>query len=80
MTGKARVHFGGAFYQVTARGNQGAKVFKSAPDYKLYLRLLKDYQKPYPFLPYAYFLMPTQWLPLFDRFTGFQASGSAGGF
>jgi REP element-mobilizing transposase RayT len=59
MARKPRVHFAGAFYHVIARGNKGAKVFKSAQDYKLYLRFLKDYKKRYPFLLYAYVLMPT---------------------
>jgi len=40
-------------------GNKGAKVFKTAKDFKLYLRFLKEYKKRYPFLLYAYVLMPT---------------------
>ncbi len=59
MARKPRVHFGGAFYHVIARGNKGAKVFKSAQDYSAYLRFLKDYKKRYPFFLYAYVLMPT---------------------
>ena len=59
MARKPRVHFAGAFYHVIARGNKGAKVFKTAQDYKLYLRFLKEYKKRYPFLLYAYVLMPT---------------------
>ena len=59
MARKARVHFEGAFYHVIARGNKGAKLFKFAQDYKLYLRFLKEYKKRYPFLLYSYVLMPT---------------------
>jgi putative transposase len=59
MARKQRVHFAGAFYHVIARGNKGAKVFKSAQDYKLYLRFLREYKSRYPFLLYAYVLMPT---------------------
>ena len=59
MARKPRVHFAGAFYHVIARGNKGAKVFKSAQDYRFYLRFLKDYKNRYPFLLYAYVLMPT---------------------
>jgi len=59
MARKPRVHFAGAFYHVIARGNKGAKVFKSAQDFKLYLSFLKEYKKRYPFLLYAYVLMPT---------------------
>jgi REP element-mobilizing transposase RayT len=59
MARKPRVHFAGAFYHVIARGNKGAKVFKSAQDFKLYLSFLKDYKKRYPFLLYAYVLMPS---------------------
>ena len=59
MARKPRVHFAGAFYHVIARGNKGAKVFKTASDYKIYLRFLKEYKKRYPFLLYAYVLMPT---------------------
>jgi len=59
MGRKPRVHFAGAFYHVIARGNKGAKVFKTDQDYKLYLRFLKEYKKRYPFLLYAYVLMPT---------------------
>ena len=62
MARKPRVHFAGAFYHVIARGNKGAKVFKTAQDYKLYLRFLKEYKKRYPFLLYAYVLMPTHFL------------------
>jgi len=59
MARKPRIHFAGAFYHVIARGNRGAKVFKTAQDYRLYLRFLKEYKKRYPFLLYAYVLMPT---------------------
>jgi len=59
MARKPRVHFAGAFYHVIARGNKGVKVFKTAQDYKLYLRFLKEYKKRYPFFLYAYVLMPT---------------------
>src|SRR4030043_1182145 len=59
MARKPRVHFAGAFYHVIARGNKGAKVFKSAQDYRFYLRFLKAYKNRYPFLLYAYVLMPT---------------------
>jgi putative transposase len=58
MARKPRVHFAGAFYNVIARGNKGAKVFKTHQDYKLYLRFLKDYKERYPFFLYAYVLMP----------------------
>src|SRR4030042_1804878 len=54
MARKPRVHFAGAFYHVIARGNKGAKVFKTAQDYKLYLRFLKEYKKRYTFLLSAY--------------------------
>jgi putative transposase len=59
MARKERVHFSGALYHVIVRGNKGAKVFKSAQDYQLYLRFLKEYKSRYPFLLYAYVLMPT---------------------
>jgi len=59
MARRQRVHFAGAFYHVIARGNKGVKVFKSAQDYRLYLRFLKEYKSRYSFLLYAYVLMPT---------------------
>ena len=59
MARKERVHFSGALYHVIVRGNKGAKVFKSAQDYQLYLRFLKEYKSRYPFFLYAYVLMPT---------------------
>jgi len=59
MARKQRVYFPGALYHVIARGNKGAKVFKSAQDYKLYLRFLKEYKSRYAFLLYAYVLLPT---------------------
>ena len=59
MARKPRVHFAGAFYHIISRGNKGAKVFRSAQDYRLYLRFLKEYKKRYPFLLYAYVLMPS---------------------
>lgn len=59
MARKPRVHFSGAFYHVIARGNKGAEVFRSAHDYNLYLRFLREYKSRYPFFLYAYALMPT---------------------
>jgi putative transposase len=59
MARKPRVHFAGAFYHVIARGNKGTRVFKTVQDYKLYLRFLREYKKRYPFLLYAYVLMPS---------------------
>lgn len=59
MARKPRVHFAGAFYHVIARGNKGAKVFKTPRDYSLYRQFLKEYKERYSFILYAYVLMPT---------------------
>lgn len=36
MARKPRLHFAGAFYHIIARGNKGAKVFKSTHDKALF--------------------------------------------
>jgi putative transposase len=59
MARKPRVHFPGALYHVIARGNKGQRVFRREEDYKLYLKLLREYKEAFGFLLYAFALMPT---------------------
>ena len=59
MARKPRVHFPGALYHVIARGNKGQRVFRREEDFKLYLKLLREYKEAFGFLLYAFALMPT---------------------
>jgi REP element-mobilizing transposase RayT len=59
MGRRPRIHFAGAFYHVIARRNRGQKVFREDGDYRLYLRLLKEYKERFGYLLHGYALMPT---------------------
>jgi putative transposase len=59
MARKPRVHFPGALYHVIARGNNGQRVFRREEDYRLYLKLLREYKEAFGFLLHAFASMPT---------------------
>ena len=53
-----RIEFPGAFYHVYARGNNKQKIFMDTQDYTVYLDRVERYYNRYPFILYAYALMP----------------------
>lgn len=59
MARKPRVHFPGALYHVIARGNKGQRIFRQEEDFKLFLKLLREYKEAFDLLLYAFALMPT---------------------
>jgi len=58
MARKPRIEFPGALYHVIARGNQRRRIFLETKDFEDYLVRLWSYHEKYPFILYAYCLMP----------------------
>jgi len=58
MPRKPRIEYSGAFYHVISRGNNRKEVFHREDDYKEFLRCLEITLERYPFILYAYQLMP----------------------
>lgn len=52
------IHFPGALYHITARGNNKQNIFYNEKDFFRYLLNIKRYKKEVPFHLYAYTLMP----------------------
>ena len=57
MARPPRVEYEGAFYHVTARGNEKRKIFISQSDYVKYLSKLSDALQKYEVILNAYVLM-----------------------
>ena len=57
MSRKQRVHYNGAIYHVTARGNNRQIIFNDEFDKMYYLSLLRHYKDKYECKLYAYVLM-----------------------
>ena len=58
MPRKPWIHFFGALYHVTARGNRRQKIFLNNKDYQPYIRFLNEYKNRYGFSLYGYTLLP----------------------
>ena len=58
MAREPRIHYPGAVYHVTSRGNNRQVIFNSEADYKRFLVILNTVKGKVPFLIYAYCLMP----------------------
>ncbi len=58
MSRPLRIHFEGAFYHITARGNNKENVFCDAPDREKYLHFVERYKGRFDFRLHAYALMP----------------------
>lgn len=58
MTKLPRIHFAGAVYYITSRGDNNENIFKDAADYRFYLELLKKYKQQYGFKLFSYCLLP----------------------
>lgn len=52
-----RIHYAGAVYHVTARGNNREVIFRDGDDKNYYLSLIKKYKEKFNFSLYAYVLM-----------------------
>ncbi|WP_026672856.1 transposase [Alkalihalobacterium bogoriense] len=57
MARKQRIWYPGAMYHITCRGNRKWPIFHDEADYNMYLFLLIETQKRYPFLLHSYCLM-----------------------
>lgn len=58
MARKVRVCFPGAVYHVMARGNEQARIYRSAQDYQLFLKTLDEALLGFEVVLHAYCLMP----------------------
>ena len=61
MARPLRITFEGAFYHVTARGNERRKIFLSPGDYNKFLSYLKDSVEKYGAIVHAFVLMPNHY-------------------
>jgi REP element-mobilizing transposase RayT len=52
-----RIEYAGAFYHVTARGNERKKIFFSKRDYQKFKEYLVDAKKKYGIVLHAYVMM-----------------------
>jgi putative transposase len=57
MARPIRIEYEGAFYHVTARGNERRKIFFSKKDYEKFKQYLSDAREKYCFKLHAYVLM-----------------------
>ena len=57
MARPLRIEYEGAFYHITARGNERKRVFFSTSDYQRFKDYLKEAQKKYGYVLYCYVLM-----------------------
>ena len=56
-TRKKRKWYEGACYHVMGRGNRHCTIYRGEEDYAIFLMLLREVQKRYPFILHAYCLM-----------------------
>ena len=59
MARPLRIEYEGAFYHITARGNEKGAIFKEKRDYERFLDLLGRMHERYGILIHAYVLMTT---------------------
>ncbi len=57
MARPLRIEFKGAFYHVTARGNERRKIYYANADYEKFKDYLKDGQEKYGYRLHCYVLM-----------------------
>lgn len=57
MARPLRIEFEGAFYHITARGNDRREIYKSRSDYEKFKEYVKGAQEKYSFILHAYVLM-----------------------
>jgi len=61
MARPLRIQYEGAFYHVTARGNERRKIFYSKADYEKFKVYLGDAQEKYGYVLHCYVLMPNHY-------------------
>ena len=52
------IHFEGALFHITARGNNKQLIFNQQKDFQRYLKNLEQAKKKFPFKLYSFVLMP----------------------
>ncbi len=57
MARPLRIEYEGAFYHVTARGNERKKIYYSKADYEKFKKYLKEAEGKYGFVLHSYVLM-----------------------
>jgi REP element-mobilizing transposase RayT len=57
MARQLRIEYEGAFYHITARGNERKKIFFANPDYEKFREYLRNAQEKYGYLLHSYILM-----------------------
>ncbi len=57
MARSLRIEYEGAFYHITARGNEQRKIYFAATDYEIFKRYLRDAQEKYGYVLHCYVLM-----------------------
>lgn len=57
MARPLRIEYEGAFYHITARGNERKRIYDSTPDYEKFRSYLKRAQEKYGYLLHCYVLM-----------------------
>ena len=57
MARPLRIEFEGAFYHITARGNERREIYESRSDYEKFKEYIKGAQEKYCFILHAYALM-----------------------
>jgi len=62
MARPLRITYEGAFYHVTARGNERKKIFLSPTDYEKFLSYLTDGIRKYGVILHAFVLMANHFL------------------
>jgi len=67
MARPLRIEYKGAFYHVTARGNERRRIYYSKTDYEKFKAYLAGAQEKYGYLLHCYVLMPNHY-HLVDRF------------
>lgn len=61
MARQLRIEFEGAFYHVTARGNERKKIFLSKRDYEKFYHYLAEARDKYHFILHAFVIMGTHY-------------------
>lgn len=57
MARALRIEFEGAFYHITARGNERREIYKSRADYEKFKEYIKGAQEKYCFILHVYVFM-----------------------
>jgi putative transposase len=62
MARPSRIEYEGAFYHVTARGNERRRIYYSQSDYEKFKDYLKEAQEKYGYVLHCYVLMDNRYL------------------